>query len=154
TVIRAYDILIVEGYVESRPASGIFVAESLPGTRVEVMGDEPARAGALSHMPMPPLPLRVQNVVDRQRNRLSFDFFPGRPSAALFPIKTWRRLLQSNLSHGGSTGLSQYGDPAGLPALRSAIADHLATTRGIAADPARIVIITGTQEGVSIAARL
>jgi GntR family transcriptional regulator / MocR family aminotransferase len=156
TVIRAYDILIVEGFVESRPASGIFVADHLPGMPAEMTANDqgPARAGALSHMPMPPLPLRVQNVVDRQRNRLSFDFFPGRPSAALFPIKTWRRLLQSNLSHGGSTGLSQYGDPAGLPALRSAIADHLATTRGIAADPGRIVITNGAQEGISIAARL
>jgi GntR family transcriptional regulator/MocR family aminotransferase len=156
TVIRAYDALIVEGYVESRPASGIFVSDSLPGTPVKVTASaqEPARVGTLSHMPMPPLPLRVPNVVDPQRNRLSVDFFPGRPSAALFPVKTWRRLLQSNLSHGGSIGLSQYGDPAGWPALRSAIADHLATTRGIAADPARIVIISGAQEGISIAARL
>ena len=156
TVIRAYDTLIVEGYVEARPASGIFVSDSLPGTPVEAAAStpEPARAGVLSHMPMPPLPLRVQNVVDQQRNRLSFDFFPGRPNAALFPLKTWRRLLQSNLSHGGHIGLSQYGDPAGLPALRSAIADHLATTRGIAADPGRIVIISGAQEGISIAARL
>ena len=124
--------------------------------RVEVTGDglEPARAGALSHMPMPPLPLHVQSVADQGRNRLSFDFFPGRPNAGLFPVKTWRRLLQTTLSHGGATGLSQYGDPAGLPALRSAIADHLATTRGIAADPGRIVITNGAQEGISIAARL
>jgi GntR family transcriptional regulator/MocR family aminotransferase len=105
-------------------------------------------------MPMPPLPLRMQNVVDQQRNRLSFDFFPGRPSTALFPAKIWRRLLQASLSHGGNLGLSQYSDPAGLPALRSAIADHLATSRGIAADPARIVITNGAQEGISIAARL
>ncbi len=156
TVIRAYDALIVEGYVESRPASGIFVSDNLPGAPVSVTtsAQEPAGAGALSHMPMPPVPLRVQNLVDQQRNRLSFDFFPGRPSAALFPVKTWRRLLQANLSHGGASGLSQYGDPAGLPALRSAIADHLATTRGIAADPGRIVIVGGAQEGISIAARL
>lgn len=156
TVIRAYDALIVEGYVESRPASGIFVSDTLPGTPVEVTTNvqEPAGAGALSHMPMPPLPLRVQTLVDQHRNRLSFDFFPGRPSAALFPVKTWRRLLQANLSHGGANGMSQYGDPAGLPALRAAIADHLATTRGIAADPARIVIVSGAQEGISIASRL
>src|ERR1700733_2315741 len=156
TVILAYDALIVDGYVESRPASGIFVSGSLPDTAVKVTTNvqEPAGAGSLSHMPLPPLPLRVQKLVDQQRHRLSFDFFPGRPSAALFPVKTWRRLLQANLSHGGTSGLSQYGDPAGLPALRSAIADHLATTRGIAADPARIVIANGAQEGITIAARL
>jgi GntR family transcriptional regulator/MocR family aminotransferase len=156
TVIRAYDVLTVEGFVESRPASGIFVADTLPGAGVTPTKSEPepARAAALSHMPMPPLPLRVQNVVDGQRSRLSFDFFPGRPNPTLFPVKTWRRLLQANLSHGGNRGLSHYGDPAGLPALRSAIADHLATARGIATDPGRIVIVNGAQEGISLAARL
>jgi GntR family transcriptional regulator / MocR family aminotransferase len=156
TVIRAYDALMVEGFVEARPASGIFVADSFSGAggKTTAAPQEPARAAPLSHMPMPPLPLRVQNAVDQQRSRLSFDFFPGRPSPALFPVKTWRRLLQANLSHGGNRGLTQYGDPAGLPALRSAIADHLATTRGIAADPGRIVMTNGAQEGISLAARL
>ena len=92
--------------------------------------------------------------MNASRGRLSIDFFPGRPSAALFPVKSWRRLLQASLSHGGNIGLSQYDDPAGLPALRAAIAGHLATTRGIAADPSRIVIVAGAQEGISIAARL
>ena len=97
TVIRAYDTLIVEGYVESRPASGIFVSDNLPGAAVGLTGSvqEPAAGGSLSHMPMPPLPLRVQNLADQQRSRLAFDFFPGRPSAAAFPVKTWRRLLQA-----------------------------------------------------------
>mgnify|MGYP000243358025 CR=1 FL=1 len=44
---------------------------------------------------------------------------PGRPDAGLFPIKTWRRLIQNCLSHGGAVGLSQYGDPAGAIALRT-----------------------------------
>jgi GntR family transcriptional regulator/MocR family aminotransferase len=156
TVVRAYDVLIVEGYVESRPASGIFVSDGLPGTPVKIAANahEPIVIGSLSHMPMPPLPLRVQNPVTQTRNRLSFNFFPGRPNAALFPVKTWRRLLQQNLSHGGNRGLTEYGDPAGLPALRSAIAGHLAATRGIAADPSRIFIVSGAQEGISIVARL
>ena len=51
-------------------------------------------------------------------------------------------------------GLTQYGDPAGLPALRTAIANHLAASRGIVADPRRIVIVSGVQEGLNIAARL
>ena len=156
TVVRAYDTLIVEGYVESRPASGVFVAEQPPGPvlKSEANGPEPTRVGALSHMPLPLLPLRVHNLVNAHRGRLAIDFFPGRPSAALFPLKSWRRLLQTSLSHGGNIGLSQYDDPAGLPALRAAIAGHLATTRGIAADPSRIVIVAGAQEGISIAARL
>jgi GntR family transcriptional regulator / MocR family aminotransferase len=156
TVIRAYDVLTVEGLVVSRPASGVFVAETLQGTGIAPAQSEtePARASAVSHMPMPPLPLRLQNVADAQRGRLSFDFFPGRLNPALFPIKTWRRLLLANLSHAGNRGLSHYGDPPGLPALRAAIADHLATARGIAADPSRILIINGAQEGICLMARL
>ncbi|HTW54166.1 MAG TPA: aminotransferase class I/II-fold pyridoxal phosphate-dependent enzyme [Stellaceae bacterium] len=154
TVVRAYDALIVEGYVESRPASGIFVSKSLPGPSIAPVNPVEHNGGAMTHMPMPPLPLRLPTAALPVHNRLLFDFFPGRPSAALFPLKTWRRLLQNNLSHGGSVGLSQYGDPAGLPALRSAIADHLATTRGIAAEPGRVIVTTGAQECISIAARL
>jgi len=159
TVVRAYDTLIVEGYVEARPASGIFVADSLPGAPVKAGVANPydqhdQNGVALSHMPLPPLPLRLQNPIRQGRNRLSFDFFPGRPSPALFPLKTWRRLLQQSLSHGGNFGLTRYGDPAGLPALRAAIAGHLATSRGIAADPSRIFIVGGAQEGISIATRL
>jgi GntR family transcriptional regulator / MocR family aminotransferase len=154
TVVRAYDALIVEGYVESRPASGVFVSERLPGPCTEPANPAERNGGAVTHMPMPRLPLRLPTTAPQNRNRLLFDFFPGRPSAALFPLKTWRRLLQNNLSHGGSVGLSQYSDPAGLPALRSAIADHLATTRGISADPGRVIVTTGAQECISIAARL
>ncbi len=156
TVVRAYDALIVEGYVESRPASGMFVSDSLPESLIKssANGSAPDAASSTSHMPLPALAPRAQTPSNQGRNRLSLDFFPRRASSALFPLKTWRRLLQSNLSHGGNIGLSQYGDPAGLPSLRSSIANHLATSRGIAADPSRIIIVGGVQEGVSIAARL
>jgi len=105
-------------------------------------------------MPMPLRHVRAQNSPHAVQNRLLYDFCPGRPSADLFPLKTWRRLLQTNLSHGGGGGLTQYGEPAGLPALRTAIANHLAAARGIVADPSRIVIVSGVQEGLTLAARL
>jgi GntR family transcriptional regulator / MocR family aminotransferase len=155
TVMRAYDLLLMEGIVESRPASGIYVAEQQ--TRPAAT-PAPALAGddqmLRPRMPMPLRPRTVQAPSHANRNRLLFDFFPGRPSADLFPLKTWRRLLQANLSHGGAPGLTQYGEPAGLPALRTAIANHLAAARGIMADPSRIVIVSGIQEGLTIAARL
>jgi GntR family transcriptional regulator / MocR family aminotransferase len=151
TVVRAYDALAMEGYVESRPASGVFVSGNRRDTPLQP--STPFAAGT-SQMPLPPAEPRIQILSGHGRGRLTLDFFPRRPSAALFPIKTWRRLLQNNLSHGGNLGLAHYGDPAGLPSLRSSIANHLATSRGIVADPSRIIIVSGVQEGVSIAARL
>ena len=155
TVVRAYDLLLMEGIVESRPASGIYVAEPSPGNSAPV---QPASRFhdhvPRMRMPMPLRRSRVQGSPGGGHNRLLYDFFPGRPSADIFPLKTWRRLLQGNLSHGGGAGLTQYGEPAGLPALRTAISSHLAAARGILADPSRIVIVSGIQEGLTLAARL
>jgi GntR family transcriptional regulator/MocR family aminotransferase len=155
TVVRAYDELLMEGIIEARPASGIYVAEPsasypVPAPAIRDLDSHPPH----TRMPLPLRKLRAENSAHSRRDRLLFDFFPGRPSTDLFPLKTWRRLLQANLTHGGAAGLTQYGDPAGLPALRTAIANHLAASRGIVADPSRIVIVSGTQEGLNISARL
>ena len=94
TVVRAYEELCSEGYVEARPASCVSVAVRLPDSL-----SAPAEPAAGFHggigsveMPMPAMPLRCQRLVNRNRSRLSFDFFPGRPNPGLFPIKIWRRL--------------------------------------------------------------
>jgi GntR family transcriptional regulator/MocR family aminotransferase len=145
----------MEEIVESRPASGIYVTERSP-SKPALPSAAPDRQDRAMRTLMP-MPLRyghAQSALHRSPNRLLYDFFPGRPSAELFPLKTWRRLLQRNLSHGGGAGLTQYGEPAGLPALRTAIANHLAAARGIVADPSRIVIVSGIQEGLTLAARL
>jgi GntR family transcriptional regulator/MocR family aminotransferase len=155
TVVRAYDLLLMEGIVESRPASGIYVAEVLPRNSAPVHpASDPSDQLLRTRMPMPLRHARAPSLPHANQTRLLYDFFPGRPSADLFPLKTWRRLLQRNLSHGGGAGLTQYGEPAGLAALRTAIANHLAVARGIVADPSRIVIVSGIQEGLTLAARL
>ena len=153
TVVRAYEGLAIESYIEARPASGMFVADRLPEQhpRPEPL---PAATTGLSPMPLPYAAIRAQDLVARNSNRLNFDFFPGRPSAALFPLKTWRRALQASLSHGGAQGLAHYSDPAGLPILRTAIASHIAASRGIVADASRVVVTGGVQEGITLAARL
>ena len=154
TVVRAYEELCSEGYVEAHPASCVSVAVRLPDSL-----SAPAEPAAGFHggigsveMPMPAMPLRCQRLVNRNRSRLSFDFFPGRPNPGLFPIKIWRRLLQNCVAHGGAAGLSHYGDPGGSISLRTAIAGHIAVTRGIVAEASRIVVVGGIQEGIAIAA--
>ena len=153
--MRAYDTLMAEGWVESRPASGLFVAA---GDAAAVARAEPSPAGAPGRsswsMPLPALPNPPAAPAAHRPGRLSHDFAPGRPHPALLPLKAWRRLLLKQLARGGSVGLTEAAEIAGLPALRSAIAGRLAVTRGLAADPARILITSGIQEGVGLAARL
>jgi GntR family transcriptional regulator/MocR family aminotransferase len=155
TVVRAYEILIAEGFIEARPASGLYVRAKPPDTVLEVQAlQEPPPATATSSMPAPRDSPDAPDLVGRHRSRLTFDFFPGRPSAGLFPLKTWRRLLNDAISHGGAVGLTQYSEPAGLIGLRTAIASHISATRGIVADAGRIVIVSGVQEGINLAARM
>ena len=150
TVVRAYDLLLMEGIVESRPASGMYVAEALPrdAAPVRPASERSAISRRATRMPMPLRHARAHApAACRPQPAARTISFRAVPAPDLFPLKTWRRLLQNNLSHGGGAGLTQYGEPAGLPALRTAIANHLAAARGIVADPSRIVIVSGIQEG-------
>src|SRR5471030_2620191 len=95
TVVRAYDLLLMEGVVESRPASGIYVAEQLPRSSAAMYPVSDPRDRVLqARMPMTLRQGRTQSSPHATPSRLLYDFFPGRPSADLFPLKTWRRLLQ------------------------------------------------------------
>ena len=90
-------------------------------------------------------PIQVPNLDSSDRSRLSFDFFPGRPNAGLFPLKTWRRLLQQSLSQGGAAACALRRP---LRADRAALGDrgHLAAARGIVADPNDIVVVSGARK--------
>jgi len=153
TVVRAYETLVIEGLVESRAASGIYAANAKPRNGSIPAPALPGNTGALAGMPCPaPLPHFERSALHSRR--LLHDFAPGRPDPELFPVKTWRRLLQARLAYGSSSGLSECGDPGGLPALRSAIAQHLGVSRGIVADPAQVLIVNGITDGLNLVARL
>ena len=165
TVVRAYQTLEIECYVESRPASGMFA--KLPPFDLHVPNRlvAPTRMSSVTpkecapappertEMPKPRVPALAAPVAS-SRGRLSFDFAPGRPNPGLFPLKTWRRVLQTCLSQGGALGLAQPGELFGLASLRSAIANHLAAARGIIAEPGQIIIVSGAAEAIAIATRV
>jgi GntR family transcriptional regulator/MocR family aminotransferase len=148
TAVRAYDVLVLEGYAETRPASGIFAMK--PDMVAQAVQADP-QPDAMAPPAVPDYARRTLRPAGDQR-RLSFDFFPGRPNANLFPLRSWRRLLLANLSRGGGD-FSRHGDPGGLFDLRAALSSFLSATRGVIADPARIIITNGAQEALSLAAR-
>jgi GntR family transcriptional regulator/MocR family aminotransferase len=151
TVVRAYETLETECYVESRPASGMFATvPPFDARAVHRPSDTLSTAAAVPKARAP----MAQATPGAARGRLSYDFAPSRPNAGLFPLKTWRRALQTCLSQGGALGLTQQGDLFGLASLRSAIGNHLAAARGIVAEPGQIVIVNGTAEAIALATRL
>ena len=153
TAMRAYETLVIEGYAETRPASGIFAAAVLPVLPAAAASLPPPAPNA-TRAPLPVPAVAAPAGIAAPGGSISFDFSPSAPSASLFPLKTWRRLLQGALSRGGANGLSQVGDPGGLAALRAALSHHLAAARGIVADPVQILVLSGIREGIALASRL
>ena len=147
TVAAAFDHLTGEGFLVGRTGVGTFVSADAridPRTR-------PTRAS----------PLRVASVWQRQPEsvpqltvgRIGFDFRPGIPDLSSFPYPTWRRQVSAALRE-SRVGGTVYADPAGEPALRRAIARHLAVSRGVRVESQDVVVTSGVQQAATLASQV
>jgi GntR family transcriptional regulator/MocR family aminotransferase len=81
-----------------------------------------------------------------------YDFRTGLPDGSLFPHDKWRRQVSGALrSEGARTAV--FGDPAGYPPLRKAIARYIGVARGMEITPEDVMIVNGTQQGLDVVAR-
>jgi GntR family transcriptional regulator/MocR family aminotransferase len=125
-VVEAYAQLLAEGYLVARRGSGTFVADA---------ASEPAPATR-------EVPVRAP----------AFDFFPGHPDLSSFPRGAWMRATREVLRQMPDSAFG-YPDPRGAPALRRALAEHLRRVRGVATDPAAIVVCSGAAQGLALLAQ-
>ena len=77
----------------------------------------------------------------------------GTPGVDLFPVGLWSRLASRRLRSVTSAQLD-YGDPAGLRALREAIASHVQTARGTRCEADQVLMVAGAQQGFELVCRL
>src|SRR5262245_28479618 len=128
-VVDAYSQLAAEGYLALRQGARPKVSEA--GVARGVSSSEPAAE--------PPLP--------------RFDLRPSAPDVSSFPRVAWLRALRQALAEIADPDLL-YGDPRGVAALRSALAEYLGRVRGVVADPARVVVTSGYSQGQGIVCRV
>ncbi len=152
TVLAAQAELIAEGWIETAPGKGTFVS---PGLDVDRSRPLPKRLGLrpASHsraafaIAEPPLAYR-QPVLPRGTLNLS----NGAPDVRLVPARAIGRAYRRVLALRPADVLA-YGDVEGHPALRSALASMLATTRGLSVTPSDVVVTRGSQMALALAAR-
>ncbi|MGM8511097.1 PLP-dependent aminotransferase family protein [Enterobacter hormaechei subsp. hoffmannii] len=142
TVNAALDQLTLEGYL-LRSRQGTRVGQFTPRTLARTLPDPDVRLTKRVALLPAPVP----------RDTPVMAFTPGTPAINYFPLPLWRRLYDRVLREEGSALLG-YGDPAGEPTLRAAIARHLALSRGIDCDASQIVITEGALEGVNLCTML
>lgn len=149
TAVAAYDQLIAEGYLVGRVGAGTRVADVPPLPPAQPMSQAtgtPLLAPFGAALADAPLTLPF----DHGPPRL---FRPNVPDLRLFPARLWARLLARQL-RSGDLGLLGYGDPAGLPALRAAVAQYLSTFRGVRCAPEQVLITGGSQAAIALLARV
>ncbi|MFW5416016.1 PLP-dependent aminotransferase family protein [Nocardiopsis sp. CNT-189] len=119
----------------------------------ESSDEPPTRASALSAAPTPGGPFSAAPGADvfaeLRAAPARYDLTPGVPSLSAFPRAAWLRAERAVLDGLSAADLG-YGDPAGAPALRRAVAGWLARNRGIRADPGEVVIVAGVSQALSM----
>lgn len=155
TVIKAFDRLIKQGYVDVSAGRGTYVRPALPDALPAMAAP---RAQTPAHLPRRVLSARGRLLATRPlpklcSNRSADTFQLDRPALDAFPIETWSRLAACRLGRYAPEMMAR-GDPLGFPPLRAAIADFIGETRGVRCTPEQVVITCGTEQSLDLVARL
>ena len=147
TVLFAYEQLVAEGCLVA-DRQGTRVA-TLPAAVRAAQPASPAREAS------PTLSARAAAALQREpaRDAEALPFSPGVPDFGAFPFRAWRACLERAWRDAGWRQLG-YAAHGGDPALRAALASHLSSVRGLAVDPAQILVTSGTQAALDLCARL
>ncbi|MGW8667203.1 MocR-like pyridoxine biosynthesis transcription factor PdxR [Streptomyces niveus] len=131
TVADAYAELVAEGWLTARQGSGTRVAR---------------RAAPRTPAPSGP-PARPVH------RRPTHNLRAGTPDLGSFPRAEWLAASRRALTAAPNEALD-YGDQLGRVELRSVLADYLARTRGVYADPERVVLCSGFVHGLALMAQV
>jgi GntR family transcriptional regulator / MocR family aminotransferase len=170
TVVQVYAQLAAEGWLVGTPGSGTRVA-GLPAETIEV---EPGRVpGEPSPYGAGPEPRPGSYGAGRSdgdsgvRGRTGrvargpegegvrwwqADLRPGRPDLSAFPRAAWASSVRRAVSEADATSFD-YGETAGVPALRAVVADYVSRTRGARVTAESVVITAGFASGLALLAR-
>ena len=173
SVVRAYDQLYAEGFIEGRVGDGTYVAQ-LPqnglsskklstnlstglstGLPTELSTNQAESPGVLSSKVIHNAALmRVQeHHLPSPPSGPPRAFRVGVPAFDLFPFEVWAKL---NAAFWRKPDLQQlcYAPPEGDARLRGLIAAYLRSSRGMQCSAEQIVITSGAQQGISLCAQL
>jgi GntR family transcriptional regulator/MocR family aminotransferase len=150
TILKAYDLLVLEKYVKSIPGSGYYIAISNEekiqyNLNIEIIqGKYPKiskRGSAFKK--------NIQ-IINSKSNR-GIAFRPGLPPLDIFPVKQWKKLTNDYWHTSRPSELS-YSNTIGIGCLRDNISNYLKICRNIECDSDQIIITTGSLHSLSLIA--
>jgi GntR family transcriptional regulator/MocR family aminotransferase len=146
TVIAAYDLLVAEGYVVTRPGAKAVVGDvaARPTTRMPRLAD-----GHLRARWQPPSWSSAVSTGDAWTP----NFRLGVPDHRELPFDAWRRLL-ARAFHPRHGSAFAYQPPHGRPRLREAIAGHVSFARAVSCRAEDVIVTSGARQAFDLLARL
>ena len=154
TIENAYSLLHAEGYIDRRIGSGSFVTE------MPLLQKSKTQLKTNKFSPEDPVSLlseRGKNIAAHKKslseNLIPQPFAPGIPEVRMFPLSLWERLERQVIKEKGVQSL-QSDDPQGIDELRCAIANYVNLERGAHASPEQILILTSSQQAISLCANM
>jgi GntR family transcriptional regulator/MocR family aminotransferase len=146
TVTAAYDRLTAEGFLESRPGAGTYVADV---TLTEGAATRRrARRGAVRPLPIWDTVPEPTTPRDRRLHDLSI----GLPDPDLFPLEVWRRLVSAQLRR-SRLEEATYGG-RGSFRLQREVARFLGLSRSVVCAPEDVVVTAGAQQAIDLVCRV
>ncbi|MDO4941394.1 MAG: PLP-dependent aminotransferase family protein [Lachnospiraceae bacterium] len=134
TIDLAYSQLLSEGYIESKPKRGYFVAEV---DEILDFADE----------------IPEEDDVIEKKELLPYEFAPSGVDMAHFPYNTWRRLMREVLM-GDNSEIFQTGNSSGDYELRDAIRIYLHQSRGVICRSSQIILGSGMEYLILLLAQI
>lgn len=145
-VITAYEQLHAEGYLETFKGAGTAVAAALP--RDAFTPPKPV-AAPRAEKPRASRRLNQTMALPPDLNAETLGIFRlSLPALDRFPTDIWASLVARHARNPCRLAMA-YGGPMGYLPFREAIAEYLGAARGVRCDASQVMVVSGSQHGLS-----
>jgi Transcriptional regulators containing a DNA-binding HTH domain and an aminotransferase domain (MocR family) and their eukaryotic orthologs len=152
TIIKAFDELEMQGWIEIRPYKGTFISEQLPKVKAQAFIEKNGLLKKKSTAHFDYYPGRALTKATVFPQKLGFD--DGAPDVRLAPITELAQSMSRALRNVPSKELLSYTDPKGLISLREKLAQQFNENRGLNIAAENVLITRGSQMGIYLCTQL
>ncbi len=152
TVVNAYAELAAEGCVQAHVGRGTFVSGHQWHASRAWTGGPFTWQTTLLRPPGVSASSMLADMLHLAQQPDLISFAMGAPATDLFPVRDFRQAINGVLRRDGAEAL-QYAGASGYRPLRASIARFL-QVRGINAGPREVLVTSGSQQGLDLAARV
>lgn len=146
TIIKSYELLRVEGYIESKTGSAHIILNQKKRILEKSIIKENIHPPKLSDIGN--AFLSNESLINSTDDK-SMAFRPGLPPLDIFSINQWKNLSNLYWKNINLSSLS-YSPTSGNALLKQSIANHLCLTRGMICQPEQIFIVSGSLQSLFI----